>query len=142
MSDDIRRDIRTDHTVYDAGPSGTAVAGLIIALIALAVALYGAFAPRQVVREVSQTVMEPIEKATGGQETARPPQQTSQPAQSSQQAQPGQQGEKTSAQLSEEISKLKQDLTELRSKVVSGLETNQSKPATKQAGTPQKAGKK
>jgi len=41
---------------YDPGPSGTAVAGLIIALIALAVGLYAAFAPRETMREGSQAV--------------------------------------------------------------------------------------
>ena len=40
--------VLTDTRTYDRGPSGVAVAGLIIALIALVIALYAALSPRQV----------------------------------------------------------------------------------------------
>jgi hypothetical protein len=135
MSDDIRRDIRTDPTVYDAGPSGTAVAGLIIGLIALAVALYAAFAPRETVREVSQTVMEPIERTTSGHGIAPQPQ-----AQERAQ-QPQQQPTATRAEVQQEVSKLKQELADLRAQVVSGLETNKQKPEPKQSNTQHKPDK-
>ncbi|MHB8994926.1 MAG: hypothetical protein ACYC63_06735 [Armatimonadota bacterium] len=130
MSDDIRRDIRTDPTVYDAGPSGTAVAGLIIGLIALAVALYAAFAPRETVREVSQTVMEPIERATTGQDNAPPAdqEQARQPVVSR-------------AEVDQEISKIKQELADLRAQVVSGLEANRQRPEPAQSNAPKKPDK-
>lgn len=125
MSDDIRRDIRTDPTVYDAGPSGTAVAGLIIGLIALAVALYAAFAPRETVREVSQTVMEPIERATTGQQNASPvaPEQARQPV-------------VTRAEVDQEISRIKQELADLRAQIVSGQETSNQRPEPRQSDAP------
>lgn len=50
---------------YDPGPSGTAVAGLIIGMIALAVALYSALAPRdpstmdvQMVRQIAKSELD------------------------------------------------------------------------------------
>jgi len=130
MSDDIRRDLRTDPTVYDAGPSGTAVAGLIIGLIALAVALYAAFAPRETVREVSQTVMEPIERATTGQDNASPvaQEQARQPV-------------VTRAEVDQEISRIKQELADLRAQVVSGQETNHQRPEPRQSNAPSKPDK-
>lgn len=57
---------------YDPGPSGTAVAGLIIALIALAVALYAAFAPFSV-RPPDQATQLMIERAVQAELDARTP---------------------------------------------------------------------
>lgn len=49
-----------------AGHSATAGTALLISLIALGLALYAAFAPRNVVRENSQTVMSHLDKLTSG----------------------------------------------------------------------------
>lgn len=70
-SDVIRPGVR-DVRAYEPGPSGTAVAGLIIALIALAIALYAAFSPRQMVNEGSPAVVAPLQKAAGGHPQAAP----------------------------------------------------------------------
>lgn len=82
MADDVRG-VGDPRVVYDPGPSGIAVAGLIIALVALAVGLYAAFAPRQVVREGSEAVSTAWEQTV---DQAQPP--PAQRAPASPQAQP------------------------------------------------------
>lgn len=105
---------------YDPGPSGTAVAGLIIGLIALAVALYAAFAPRETVREGSQAVTTAWQEAVDSEQPpAQPADRAVQP-----QAQEGMSASEIRATVAEETRKqmagIRAELEKLRGEVVTG----------------------
>jgi len=101
---------------YDPGPSGTAVAGLIVALIALGVALYAAFAPRQMVEHGAQSVMRPIEWTVGVQ-----PATPSRPAATKGSAKSAEQFRTEAAKkVDDEVAALKADLSRLRADIASG----------------------
>ena len=114
-------DVRTARAVYDPGPSGTAVAGLIIGLIALAVALYAAFAPRETVRQGAQAVEASWQEATNevpaSQSQEQPAERTTQQPQG--EANPQRPGiiERGSEEVSQQIDELKAELRELRNRM-------------------------
>lgn len=119
---DTRRTDAASHSTgyahrvaYDPGPSGTAVAGLIIGLIAMAVALYSAFAPRQVVREGSEAVTTAWEQTVEGTRQAEPSSVSGQ-AGSSQSGTAPQAGisDRAAEELRQEVEALKRDLQQLR----------------------------
>lgn len=113
-----REDIYAQRLTYDPGPSGTAVAGLIVALIALAVALYGAFAPREMVREGSQAVTTAWEQTVDSQ-PARP--------KSAARQEPGMSVPEVRSMVANEVQKemasMKAELAKLRSDIVTGGKT-------------------
>jgi hypothetical protein len=118
------RDVRT----YEPGPSGTAVAGLIIALIALAVALYAAFAPRQVVNEGARAVMAPLEKAVAGHPQTVAPGQRSLTADEIRHI--------AAVEAKQQIAALQKDLRKLRAEIQSagGAAPSAGQPAAAKPG--------
>lgn len=130
-------DVPTSRAVYDPGPSGTAVAGLIIGLIALAVALYAAFAPRGMVREGAQAVEASWQQATDEVPASHPSEQprerrTQEPQQ--QEANRQQPGiiERSSEEISGQISELKAELRRLSERMDRAERNRAQEPATKQ----------
>lgn len=108
-------DISTRREVYDPGPSGTAVAGLIIGLIALAVALYGAFAPRETVRRGAEAVETGWQQGVETGREVAPEGRRDQPA-SSRPAEPAW-TERAGQEMSRQLSDLKKELAQMRDRL-------------------------
>jgi hypothetical protein len=135
---------RRDEVVYDTGPSGTAVAGLIISLIALAVGLYAAFAPRETVRSGAQAV------ETGWEQTVEPERGVTtesdrstagQPAEpeATRRAEGGEQPtwtERAGEEFQEELTALQRELQDLRARMDSWDENRSETPASSREPAP------
>lgn len=126
--DDTTRPVVRDVRTYEADPSGTAVTALLIALIALAVALYAAFAPRQIVNEGARAVMAPLEKAAAGHpQTAGVHPKGALEAQRS--LSPDQIRAIAAKEMKQQIAALEKDIEKLRAEIQSGGEPAPVAPA-------------
>ncbi|MEN6544887.1 MAG: hypothetical protein ABFE07_02505 [Armatimonadia bacterium] len=120
-----RDEVYAHRVTYDPGPSGTAVAGLIIGLIALAVAMYAAFAPRETVREGSQAVTTAWEQTVDAERSK--PQPAAQSARQERGVSASEIHTVVASEVQKEVASMKAELVKLRSDIARG---DQTKPAS------------
>ena len=122
MAEHVGRDgLLAARTAEVAGPSGTAVAGLIFALIALLVAFYAAFAPRQMVNQNSQAVNTELRQARRAAYSALPPEKQGLiPLGPKDKQSAKAEREAAAKEMRKEIAQLRSDLKNLREQIASG----------------------